>query len=111
MSATHLVSCEDLEWLHDLLSSVSVGSLTRHEVKEGLEGNVAGPVGVDNRHDALEVRLSLRSWINKSLIYKLYLLKEVEISIKLCSFTESDHTSASESYLKIGFFKNILVQQ
>ena len=58
-SPTHLVAGQDLEALHDLLGGVGVGRLARHEVQEGLEGDVARAVGVHDGHDALEVSLSL----------------------------------------------------
>ena len=56
---THLVAGEDPEGLHHLFSSVSVGRLTRHEVKEGVKGHRARVVGVNDGHDALEVSLTL----------------------------------------------------
>ncbi|KAK2177868.1 hypothetical protein NP493_574g00039 [Ridgeia piscesae] len=54
-----LVASEDPEGLHHLFSSVSVGCLTCHEVEEGVEGDSARVVRVNDGHDALEVSLTL----------------------------------------------------
>lgn len=58
--AAHLVRRQDLEGSHDLFSSVSLGSLSGHEVDEGLEGDHACVVGVDQCHDAGKLHLTLR---------------------------------------------------
>ena len=63
---TDLVTRQDLEGLHDLLSSVRVSCLSRHEVQEGVKSHIACAVGVHDGHDALEVSLTLTTH-NKAL--------------------------------------------
>ena len=48
MYDSHLVTSQDLEGLHDLLGSISVGCLTGHKVEEGLEGHITCPVRVND---------------------------------------------------------------
>ena len=55
----YLVPCQDFEGGHDLVGSVCIGSLSGHEVDEGLEGDEAQSVGVHNAHDARELCLAL----------------------------------------------------
>jgi len=56
---THLVAGEDAERLHDLVRGVGVGRLPSHEVQERVERDVAHVIGVDVRHDALEISITL----------------------------------------------------
>ena len=56
---TYLVTSEDPEGLHHLLSCVSVGRLACHEVEERVKGHRPRVVWVNDRHDALEVSLTL----------------------------------------------------
>ena len=44
-----------------LLCSIDVRRLAGHEIEERVELDVAGVVGVHNRQDALEVRITLNS--------------------------------------------------
>lgn len=55
----HLVPSQYFEGGHDLVGSVCVGSLTGHEVNEGLEIDQSQPVGVHDAHDAGKLCLSL----------------------------------------------------
>ena len=59
MAATHLITCQDAEGLHDLFCGVSVSGLTCHEVQEGIKSDVAQTVRVHNSHNSLEVGLTL----------------------------------------------------
>lgn len=56
---SHLVSGQNFEGGHDLVSRVRVGRLPGHKVNEGLEGDDAHPVGVHYAHDAGELILPL----------------------------------------------------
>ena len=60
-TCSYLISSQNFEGLHDLFSCVGVSSFPSHEIQEGLKGDVARVIGVNNRHDALEVCVSLKS--------------------------------------------------
>lgn len=46
-----------------MFSSVGVSGFSSHEVEESIERHVTHVVGVDNRHDALEVSFALQDRI------------------------------------------------
>lgn len=56
---SYLIAGEDPKGLHHLLGRVGIGRLASHEVKEGVECDKAGAVGVYYCHYSLEVRLTL----------------------------------------------------
>lgn len=57
----YLISSQDFEGGHDLVGSVCVRCLARHEVDEGLEGDDAHSVGVNYAHDARELVFTLEA--------------------------------------------------
>ena len=54
-----LVCSEDAERLHHLVGRVGVGRLSRHELQERVERDVAHVIGVNVRHDSLEISVAL----------------------------------------------------
>lgn len=56
---THLVSRQDLEGGHDLLSCIRLGCFSGHEVNESLEGHDPGCIGVHYGHDASKLHFPL----------------------------------------------------
>lgn len=54
-----LVSGKDAEGMQQLLRGLHIRILSCDEVKESLKADVALVVGVDERHDSLEVSLAL----------------------------------------------------
>ena len=72
-TCSYLISSQNFEGLHDLFSCVGVSSFPSHEIQEGLKGDVARVIGVNNRHDALEVCISLKS-PNTLVIKKMQLI-------------------------------------
>lgn len=56
---THLISGQDLEGGDDLVCCVRVGRFPGHEVNEGLEGDGAAAIGVNDAHDASKLGVAL----------------------------------------------------
>jgi len=54
-----LVTGENTEAIDDLFGGVGVGGFACHKVEEGVEVNVSGAVGIDDRENTLEVDVAL----------------------------------------------------
>lgn len=57
----HLISSQDLEGSHNLVSSICVCCFPGHEVDEGLERHYTQAIRVDDAHDAGKFCLSLEN--------------------------------------------------
>lgn len=57
---TYLISCQDPERCHNLLSGVRVSSLSGHKVNERLERDNSCRIGVHQHHYTGKLHLSLR---------------------------------------------------
>lgn len=57
----HLISSQDLERSHNLVSSICICCFPRHEVDEGLERHYTHAIRVDDAHDAGKLCLSLEN--------------------------------------------------
>jgi len=59
-ACTYLISCQDTEGCHNLLSGVCISSLSGHKVNERLEGDDSSTIWVYQHHNTGKLNLSLR---------------------------------------------------